>query len=524
MIKQKGAIVRRVVIGMFVLFAVMLSGKQVQAANYSISADEQWRDGTIAAEGQRDYYELILKKGGRLTIDYQTLGLSDSYASLHDKDMMTRYDWCNPGNSSETKPEARTMKKDLEPGTYKIVVYGIGTRTGTYRLRASFTAANNTEKEPNDGFESAQPLLSGTKYRELGFLSCDDRLDYYKINVPDRQEIKITCTFMMRSQLKLWDDSYKALEWFTKEGSEENPNKFELKKTLDPGTYYIGLQAEGERTGRYYLMWEEENPSLPVSKIYLPSTETMEIGERLRLTAVVLPESAANKSVKWSSGNTAVAAVDGNGSVRAKSAGVTDITAAAADGSGVKAVCRVTVKAADIKAGSVKISGNKRVAAGTSFQLKETVSPSNTTNKAVSWTSSNKSVAVVSSSGKVTTKSPGKAVITAKAKDGSGKAASVSVIVLPQKMNLISVVSAREKRLKISWKKQSAVSGYRIQWSTDKNFKNVKSAMVAKNYSSLIRTNLTSKKRYYVRVRSYIQIGNRRYYGAWSKVKYRIVR
>ena len=61
--------------------------------------------------------------------------------------------------------------------------------------------------------------------------------------------------------------------------------------------------------------------------------------------------------------------------------------------------------------------------------LKATVTPSNATNKAVTWKSSNTKVATVSNSGKVTAKAAGTATITCTAKDGSGKSAICKITV-----------------------------------------------------------------------------------------------
>ena len=67
-------------------------------------------------------------------------------------------------------------------------------------------------------------------------------------------------------------------------------------------------------------------------------------GQTASLTATVNPGNAANKSITWSSSNSSVTTVSANGTVTAVANGTADITATAADGSGVSAKCNVTVK------------------------------------------------------------------------------------------------------------------------------------------------------------------------------------
>lgn len=66
---------------------------------------------------------------------------------------------------------------------------------------------------------------------------------------------------------------------------------------------------------------------------------------------------------------------------------------------------------------------------GKSYQLKATVTPTNATNKKLTWSSNRKSVATVNSKGKVTAKKKGTALIKATAKDGSKKSATCKVTV-----------------------------------------------------------------------------------------------
>lgn len=69
----------------------------------------------------------------------------------------------------------------------------------------------------------------------------------------------------------------------------------------------------------------------------------MKKGETLTLKAVVAPEKATNKGIKWFSSNTKIAAVDKNGKVKALQNGTATIKATAKDGSGVSASCKITV-------------------------------------------------------------------------------------------------------------------------------------------------------------------------------------
>lgn len=77
-----------------------------------------------------------------------------------------------------------------------------------------------------------------------------------------------------------------------------------------------------------------------------------------------------------------------------------------------------------------------------------------------------------------------------------------------------------KKKIKVSWKKDKKASGYEITYSTKKSFKGKKTIVVKSNKTtSKVVKKLTSKKKYFVKVRSYKQVGKTKTYGAYSKVK-----
>lgn len=180
------------------------------------------------------------------------------------------------------------------------------------------------------------------------------------------------------------------------------------------------------------------NPKIVnVESVSLDRTElTLTEGESTTLTAVVFPSNATDRNVRWSSSDATVASVV-NGKVTALKAGSAIVTVTTEDG-GRTASCRVTVKSKVVNVESVSLNKSSvALIAGESVTLVVTVSPSNATNKNVSWHSSDESVATVSN-GRVTALKAGSAVITVTAEDG-GKTAICQVSVKPKIVNVQSV-------------------------------------------------------------------------------------
>ena len=179
--------------------------------------------------------------------------------------------------------------------------------------------------------------------------------------------------------------------------------------------------TDGLKTATCAVEVRQKVTSVTLNKTSLSLNE----GESSTLTATVKPDNAYDKTVVWTSSDTSVAKVDGNGKVTSVSKGSATITATANDGSGKYATCSVTVKrlvsSIELDKTSLTLNVNE------SATLTATVLPATANNKTVSWSSSNSAVATVSSSGEVTGKAKGVATITATAKDGSGVSASCAV-------------------------------------------------------------------------------------------------
>ena len=167
---------------------------------------------------------------------------------------------------------------------------------------------------------------------------------------------------------------------------------------------------------------------LKVKSIRLSRTSAVILkGKTLQLSAAPQPSNATSTAVIWKTNNAKIATVTSTGKVTAKAPGTATIICMANDGSRVRALCNITVKI-----GVSKISLNQSAVClnkGKAIVLKAAVSPSNAANKAVTWTSSNTNVATVTSTGRVTAKAKGMAIITCTAKDGSGTKATCKIAV-----------------------------------------------------------------------------------------------
>ena len=141
------------------------------------------------------------------------------------------------------------------------------------------------------------------------------------------------------------------------------------------------------------------------------------------------------------------------------------------------------------------------------------------------YTSSTKYVKV-DTKGKVTiaAKYAGVATITIKSSEtGNYLAASrkVTVTVNPAGTTISKCTNVKGKKAQIQWKKGSSVTGYQIEYSTDKNFKKGVTRKTISKSSTVKYTasKLTNKKTYYVRIRTYKKDRKATVYSSWSKSK-----
>ncbi len=190
----------------------------------------------------------------------------------------------------------------------------------------------------------------------------------------------------------------------------------------------------------------------------------LKVRESTTVTATVLPSNATYKSVTWSSTNNSVATVK-NGLIVGVGKGTAEIVATTVNR---KISKKLTVTVSEIAVS--KITLNKSSASmkvGDKLSLVSTISPSNASNKNVTWTSSNNSIATVSSVGVVTAKAAGTVTITVKT--NNGKTATCKITITKKSGSTPPTQSAKAVEIM-----NPAVKEFYKNYNTVANIKNVK--------------------------------------------------
>ena len=155
--------------------------------------------------------------------------------------------------------------------------------------------------------------------------------------------------------------------------------------------------------------WEVKATGITINNTNI----TLEKGKSAKLIATISPTNVTNKIVKWTSSSTKVATVDGLGNIKSTGDGIAIITATTSNGK--KATCRVEVKNVTIAAKNITLKEkDSTIAVGSSLKLNATITPTNATNKKITWSSSDSKIAQVTNTGIVKGLKIGKVTITAR--------------------------------------------------------------------------------------------------------------
>lgn len=385
----------------------------------------------------------VLQKDGNIFMCYSASGTGSEYAigmcsAKGGADLLDASNWTKSPYplltsrdvNGEEGPGHNSFTVDQDGNA--IFVYHARPTSHNYRKCGSDYNGNNSSYngEPlNDPCRHARlkrvhwaadgsPILKMTYEEEL--------LDAYstvslKVTVTKKAEEKVTVEYAAQTGGKI---SGTAVQTIVKGGSTA-----EVTAVADTGYSFTGwsdgiktakrsdrnVTASKKLTANFTKNQTPPKPPVPnppvsetpkASRVKLSKTNiTIGYKEKVKLKATVIP-AKASQQVTWSSSNKSIVKVTSKGEITGRKTGKSTITVKTANGK--KSYCKVTVKKAPK---TISISPKtKNLKKGKTWKIKVKF-PSKTASYKLKYKSYKKSVAVVSSSGKITAKKKGNAKI-----------------------------------------------------------------------------------------------------------------
>ena len=235
-----------------------------------------------------------------------------------------------------------------------------------------------------------------------------------------------------------------------KSGIEKGNTNWELSRgTNSSDSEWIVKNTDfADSLGQHYF-----KPVIPITSILLSvsgnATITTDRGV-IQINADILPLTASDTILIWSSSEPLVASVNQDGLVQAFNDGTTWITASATDGSGISASIKITTENQNgfLPVSSITVDGFEgqdtiNVNQGELLMI-ASIKPVNASNKAIVWSIDNSNLAEINADGLLTAKKNGKVLVTATSLDGSAVSGSATIVILGQftEINNISELRA----------------------------------------------------------------------------------
>lgn len=241
----------------------------------------------------------------------------------------------------------------------------------------------------------------GNIFDTLPVIATKINLNRSYMQLPKNRLVNLTATVTPANCTDeiVWSTSDESIATVSKKGSVHGVSIGSAIITATCGSVSATCSVDVIPVPAEDIIFEENNITLGVSGQY-------------QLNAYVFPSSAEDRTINWSISNPDVATVSNDGIVTAKSIGYAIVYAKCGN---VVRECNVFVLpksvSLDCESAELEVDGTK--------QLTASVLPEASTNKTITWASTNPDVVSVTDEGLVTALTPGVAVVTATCDEGS---------------------------------------------------------------------------------------------------------
>lgn len=424
-----------------------------------------------------------------------------------------------------------------------------------------------TKKAYADTIDDATQISLNKEYK--GMITETTNKFSYKFNLSKPSRV----TFVGKSDIRyyatyLYNSEYSEIDQGGYESSSVTGlSSYNYFLDLDAGTYFYVISSGSYLAYTGNFSFQINNYVFVNSLSLSPASKAVPQGTKIQFKTVIKPDNANNKELEYSSSNYSCVDIDEDtGFAEATTYSYSSypcsavITVNSKDGSGKSASVKIDVRdylcsdfskygvypncktlsqineekrQAEIKAkqeaeririsklvSSVNLYTISAQAVGQCTQLHTLVMPNTAVNKHLLYTTSNSSIASVSSSGKVCSKKVGNVNIYARSADGTNKQSMISFLVKPKVLSITSFKIAK-KKITVKFKKQKGI--YKVEkfelLYRVKGAKKWKTLTLKGSASSKIIKKLKTGKKYQFKLRSYVSVNGIKVFSPFSKVK-----
>lgn len=248
------------------------------------------------------------------------------------------------------------------------------------------------------------------------------------------------------------------------------------------------------------------------------SPKTLAVG---KTASIKVTNAVDSPKLTYKSADTTIATVSTAGKITAKKVGTVKITVTAAETANCKKATKtITVKVTPAATSSITCTN---LATGIKVAWKKVVGATGyyvyRGSKKIATIKSGSTITYTDKATKTNgTKYTYKVVPYAATGDGTEKTKTTYYLSRPA---ISKVTSTTAKKATVTWKKNAKASGYQLRYSLKSDFKTGTKMVTVTSASTLkkVLSSLTSKKTYYVQLRSYKTVSGTKYYSAWSASK-----
>lgn len=376
--------------------------------------------------GNNQYFSINLTSGGagylsEITINYDSSSTPEVKSLSLDKSNISL-------SMSGTKTATLTPTVTADTGADTTVYWSSNDESIVSVSKASGTKDESVTLTANKSGSAVITAICGSKTVTCNVTVESGNVAVTGVSLSDSSKtLVVGGSFTLTATVSPSNATNKNVTWSSSNTSVASVNNGTVT-ALSSGTTTITVSTEdGNKTATCNVTVNAQ--TINVTGVSLDKTEADILvgGTDLTLVPTVQPSNATNNIVSWSSNNTSVATVE-DGVVHAVSDGTAVITVTTVDGSKT-ASCTVHVTTPPVVVDVTGVSLNHQEATmeiGDTKNLVATVIPSNATNKNVTWSSSDESVATVNN-GVVTAHSAGTAEIVVTTNNGYSASCNVTV-------------------------------------------------------------------------------------------------